>query len=54
MQCAIDAGVTYQTILRWVKAGKLQTKNIGLRKTYVEPEVWAKFCLDNNMKRGEE
>ncbi len=50
-EAAKDATVTYQTVLRWVKMGLLETKNIGLKRTYIEPEEWDKFCRENNMKR---
>ena len=39
-EAAKDATVTYQTVLRWVKMGLLETKNIGLKRTYIEPEEW--------------
>ena len=51
MECATDCGMSYQTILRWVKAGKFPTKKTGFQKKYVEPKEWEKFCKENNINR---
>ena len=57
MECAIDCGRSYQTLLRWIKAKKLPfkkveaIKKIPFREIYIEPSDWEKFCDDNNIKR---
>lgn len=49
MDCAHDCGRVYQTVLRWINAGKVESKKIGLRENYINPKVWDKFCADNNI-----
>ncbi len=51
MECATDCGRTYQTLLRWVKAGKIPYKRIGFKEIFIEPEDWHKFCADNGIVR---
>ena len=52
MDCAVDSGMSYQTILLWVKKKKFPIKRKGLRQVYVEPADWKKFCDDKGIVRG--
>lgn len=50
MQCGVDCNKSYQTMLRWVAQSKFKFKRKG-KKIWVDPDVWAKFCRDNDILR---
>lgn len=50
-ECAFDCGRTDQTIRRWIKDRLFPIEKIGLREIYVNPDIWIKFCNDNNIRR---
>jgi excisionase family DNA binding protein len=53
-ECAEEFGKDYQTILRWIRSGKLPAKRTGLREYYIDLADIDKFCTDNDIVRKSE